>query len=239
MGGVITSRIIVQRLSSYQWLVRSRILDDKPLHVVARLLYALKESIIDLKKSYQLLKEPPSPSNRANPRYFPFVSSFHDAGKRVQFIYEALERGPRCVTFKAIREDSKDSIVVKFVRSYGKEAHKWMAERGMAPRLIAFEELGSGHDDFNMVVMDYVCGSTLYALYPPPGELPLDVRCSIERALEILADGGFVYGDLRRPNIMLADGHGPIDSLIRFVDFDWAGEEGPDLLYPCFLSPVI
>ncbi|KAH9960083.1 hypothetical protein BJV74DRAFT_954596 [Russula compacta] len=240
MGAVITSRVIVQRLSSYEWLGCSRILDDKQVFVAARLLYALRQGIDDLKAYYGTLETLSVIPGHIHPRFCPFISSFHDAltGSVVDFTYVApLEFDPRSVTFKAIRQDTSETIVVKFVRRYGKEAHEWMAEHGQAPRLIRFEELGPEYDDMNVVVMEYVVGDTLHTLYPD--ELPPDVRSGVESALDVLTSGGFVFGDLRRPNVMLADGPGAIASRIRFIDFDWAGKEGPNLRYPFHISSFV
>lgn len=167
-----------------------------------------------------------------HPRFCPSISSFHDALTEsvVDFTYVApLELDPRCVTFKAIRQDTSETIVVNFVRCYDKEGHERMAEHGQAPRLTRFEVLGPDYDDMNVVVMEYVVGHALHTMYPD--ELPPDVRSGIESALDVLVGGGFVFGVLRRPNVMLADGPGPIVSHIRFIDFDWAGKEGPDLRY--------
>ncbi|KAH9986762.1 hypothetical protein BJV74DRAFT_796731 [Russula compacta] len=168
----------------YEWLGCSRILDDKQVFVVACLLYALRQRIEDLK------------------------GLLWNAGNTLQsvvdFTYVApLELDPQCVTFKAIRQDTSESIFVKSVRRYGREAHEWMAEHGQAPRLIRFEALGPDYDDMNVVVMEYVVGHTLHTLYPD--ELPPDVRSGVESALDVLISGGFVFGDLRRPNVMLVD----------------------------------
>ena len=113
----------------------------------------------------------------------------------------------------------------------------WMAEHGYAPRLIRFEALGPDCDDMRMVVMNYVTGHTLQTLYPD--KLPPDVRNGIESALDVLISGGFVFGDLRKQNVMLEDGLDPIASRIRFIDFDWAGKEEPDLRYPFHISSFV
>lgn len=59
--------------------------------------------------------------------------------------------------------------------------------------------------------------------------------------MEVLNEGGFVFGDLRRLNIMLADKANPHsdDSCIRFIHFDWVGKEGKDLRFPFHLSGMI
>lgn len=203
-------------------------------------MYALRQSIDDLKAYYEMLETLPVIPGHVHPRFCPSVSSFFDTRTEcvVKFTYiTPLELDPRCVTFKAVRQDTQETIVVKFVRRYGKEAHEWMAERGHAPRLIQFETLGSDHHDMNAVVMDYVVGHTLQTLYPD--KLLPDVRSGVKGALEVLNSGGFVFGDPRKPNVMLADGLDPIASRIRFIDFDWAGKEGLDLRYPFHISSDI
>jgi hypothetical protein len=38
---------------------------------------------------------------------------------------------------------------------------------------------------------------------------------------------------------MLEDGLNPIARRIRFIDFDWAGKEEPDLQYPFHISSFV
>jgi hypothetical protein len=131
-------------LPHYEWLSCSRILDDKQVFVVVRLLYALRQSI-----DYGTLTTLSVILGYVHPRFCPSISSFHDSGTErvVNFIYVApLELDLRCVTLKAIWQDTCETIVVKFVRRYGKEVHECMAEHGYAPRLIRFEALGPDYD---------------------------------------------------------------------------------------------
>lgn len=50
-----------------------------------------------------------------------------------------------------------------------------------------------------------------------------NVRSQVQRALELLHDGGLVFGDLCPPNVMILK-----DSKIKIklIDFNWMGVEG-------------
>ncbi len=56
----------------------------------------------------------------------------------------------------------------------------------------------------------------------------------LERALNILHGEGLVFGDLRRPNIMIMPGPNK-DDTVRLIDFDWAGKEN-EARYPIHLN---
>ncbi|KAJ3795603.1 hypothetical protein GGU11DRAFT_837427 [Lentinula aff. detonsa] len=246
MGAVLTSRVITQRLSPYEWLGCSRVLDDAQVLQVARRLYALRLSIADLKEYYQNLPSPVVQPNHIHPRFCPCINSFSLDGKDVSFVYvQPLERGPSSVIFKAVRCDTKSPIVIKFARRYGEDAHKWMADKGLAPKLLTCKSLGADYDDLLLVVMDFVEGQTLHDAYDSTEPLPKDVRDSVRKALDVLAQGDFVFGDLRRPNVMLENENEgeklevPLEKRIRFIDFDWAGREGSDLRYPFHLASVV
>ncbi|KAN0112154.1 hypothetical protein V8E52_007894, partial [Russula decolorans] len=61
----------------------------------------------------------------------------------------------------------------------------------------------------HMVVMDYV-----HAKLKPPQ----DARLQVEKVLTQLHDQGYVFGDLREPNILF-----DTDNQVKFIDFDWCG----------------
>ncbi len=75
-----------------------------------------------------------------------------------------------------------------------------------------------------MVVMDLVNGRDAYQEFRF-SELPLTVLDDVELALKILHDADLVFGDIRRPNIMVFKSQGKGDEDWRGlpVDFDWAG----------------
>ncbi|KAJ3782759.1 hypothetical protein GGU10DRAFT_297341 [Lentinula aff. detonsa] len=246
MGAVLTSRVITQRLSPYEWLGCSRVLDDDQVLQVARRLYALRLSIADLKEYYQNLPSPVVQPDHIHPRFCPCIKSFSLDGENVQFVYvQPLQRDPSSVTFKAIRSDTQSPIVIKFARRYGEDAHKWMADKRLAPKLLTCESLGEKYGNLLLVVMEFVEGQTLHDAYDSTEPLPENVRYGVRKALDVLAQGDFVFGDLRRPNVMLENENedeeleDPLEKRIRFIDFDWAGREGSDLRYPFHLASVV
>lgn len=255
LGAVITSRTIVQRLSGYEWYALSRVIDDARVMAVARRLYALNQSIQELTTYYENLVVPEKvDASLIHPRFCPFINSFTENGKTVEFTYiRPLEREPSCVIFLARRNDDEEEIVVKFVERYGAEAHNWMADADYAPKLIYHEKLeerfGQGYDNLALVVMGHVQGQTLHERYGD-GSLPNGLYEAVENALEHLSKGKFILPDIRRPNLMLLGTPGELDKLdddrdegygkrLRVIDFDWACKEGSGMRYPFHLSKDI
>lgn len=66
------------------------------------------------------------------------------------------------------------------------------------------------HSDFmHLVVMEYVDARS---------DTPQDVHKQIEDIIYLLHSQGYVFGDLRRPNILF-DTHGKV----KLIDFNWSG----------------
>ncbi|KAG7090483.1 hypothetical protein E1B28_009597 [Marasmius oreades] len=245
VGAVTTSRTIVQRLTPYEWLAVSRAMDDAQVLRVARILYALRVAIHeDLRNYYKDLKPPTVLEGHVHPRHCPFISSFElvedeQQARPVEFDYvKPLERGHTCAAFLVRRRDVNELAVVKFVRRYGADAHRLMADEGLAPALIHYGPLGDPHaPDLHIVVMEHVVGRTLYDLYGD-GDLPGGVKSAIQDALKKLNHGGFIFPDLRRPNVMVTTGgdDGNVEGYLRFVDFDWVCQKDEGMRYPCHLS---
>jgi len=241
MGAVLTTQTIVQRLSAYEWLGCSRILDDAQVIESSRRFYALRLALRELEDYYLQLLPPIVPDGGIHPRFCPSITSFVDSttGHSVDFDYvRPFEEEPTCVTFLSRRRDTQEEVVVKFVRRYGKEAHEWMAERTWAPRLLHHGILGAGYGDLALVVMEYVKGRTLEERYPT--RITTHVRDSVARCLNAFNEAGFLFADLRRPNIMRVDDtEESAEGSIRFIDFDWACKEGDGARYPVHLSSFV
>jgi RIO-like serine/threonine protein kinase len=90
-----------------------------------------------------------------------------------------------------------------------------------------------------MVVMELVEGCDAYQKFKYK-ELPSAVMKDVELALKKLHDAGLVFGDLRRPNVMVYKPQGKDDEEWRglLVDFDWAGPVG-EVKYPPMLNKKI
>ena len=71
-----------------------------------------------------------------------------------------------------------------------------------------------------VVVMDYVSGPMVEGVLTNPAHI-----ASLRSAITTLHEHGLVFGDLRKPNVLLV-GDGVV-----LVDFDWCGKEG-EARYP-------
>ncbi|CAA7260518.1 unnamed protein product [Cyclocybe aegerita] len=111
--------------------------------------------------------------------------------------------------------------VVKFTSQYCKEAHELMFNEGVAARLLHC----GWEDSVGMyVVITEFLEEPKHASPSPEGLERL------RKALETFHRKGFVFGDLRMPNIILdTDGHP------RLIDFEWSGREG-EVQYPANLN---
>jgi serine/threonine protein kinase len=239
LGVVITDFVIVQRLSECSWVGLDSILSESHIAHVAGVLWALKTSLGILHSYYENLH--PTSHSLANSRYFPSIMTYPDGnGAVVEFDYVGfLENTPDCATLRA-RTKAGRNIVVKFVERYGERAHRVLAGEGLAPALLycgspCSDQKDPSYQSISMVVMEYVDGDTL-AVKRGSGidEVTVKtVRSEVQRALELLHDQGLVFGDLRRPNIMITK-----DGRVKLIDFNWAGEEG-QAKYPSLISQEI
>ena len=236
LAGVFTDRFIVQRLTDMKWMALSSTEEDNRVYLNARVLVALRECLVKLKAFYLGLQDiPPFVANEPHPRYFPYPTSFKaENGTLTHFRYLAsLEEDAGCVTYLADipNEAGVDpvKVVVKFVARYGEEVHKFLARHGHAPALRYCGPLPetklSGNftrpaqkaapglclrsDLMHMVIMDYI---------PPQSNTPPDVRKQIETVLTLLHSEGYVFGDLRKQNILF-----DADGKVKLIDFNWCG----------------
>ncbi|KAJ7080484.1 hypothetical protein C8R43DRAFT_872508 [Mycena crocata] len=122
-----------------------------------------------------------------------------------------------------LNDSASKEVVVKFSETYNADAHKTLAEIGLAPALHYSEPITGG---LVMTVMDRIYGRTAYQLsLLPNGEtcpLPRFVYDDVERAILKLREKTLVFGDLRLPNIMRR--HVKVHAML--IDFDWAGPDG-------------
>ncbi|KAG8213574.1 hypothetical protein J3R82DRAFT_10230 [Butyriboletus roseoflavus] len=203
MGGIITAKCVVQRLTDLLWLPVHSNLDNNQYYRIARIFYTLRESIQRLDLFYKTIKAV-TPLNisarqiRVHPRFCPTPNTYRYKNTLVKFPYRApLEQSDSCVTYRASTiEDKPRDIFVKFVTgpSYGEDAHEKMASLGFAPQL-----LYRFQDD-------------------------------LSRAFEELHAAGYVFGDLRESNVIVTSGLEGT-STAQLIDFDWAGKEG-EVKYP-------
>ncbi|KAI0250721.1 hypothetical protein BJV78DRAFT_530877 [Lactifluus subvellereus] len=245
MGSVFTDKFIVQRLTDARWMALSSTEEDDRVYYNARVFIALRECLAKLEKFYNGLKSPPLFPDKPHPRFFPHITSFptgdaHHTTTHFQYL-KSLEDDPACVTYLAEitghgqgdttppATEGGDKVVVKFVASYGVKVHEFLAQRGWAPVLRYYgpcplRETGLSNDfpeparcvlpglhlpsPMDIVVMDYI-----YSQSPPK-----DALLQIENVLAVLHAEGYVFGDLRQPNILFDTGG------VKFIDFNWSGK---------------
>ncbi|KAK0454099.1 uncharacterized protein EV420DRAFT_1273330 [Desarmillaria tabescens] len=238
MGAVLTAQPIVQRLTDFIWLGTSPAINDAQCIRIAGVLRALKAGIRILDDYYRDLVHLPLSSDDSHPRFYPFPTSFQNGNQpRVYFKYlQPLKPlDPACVVFLAETITDKSKVVVKFVQTYGVEAHRLLAQHHLAPHLLYCEHLGkdsAGYGALKMVVMGYVEGEAATEMFD--GALAPKVVGDLERALNILHGEDLVFGDLRESNIMIVPGPNEADT-VRLIDFDWAGKE-KEVRYPIHLN---
>jgi hypothetical protein len=126
--------------------------------------------------------------------------------------------------------DAGEKVVVKFVARYGEQVHRFLAEQAYAPALryygpipipdapqfepslgpaeMARPGLALGFERMHMVVMNYV------ETFRPPENAYEQVREVLLR----LNSEGYIFGDLRRPNILFDP-----EGNVKFIDFNWCG----------------
>jgi Protein kinase domain len=237
LGSVFTDKVIVQRLTDMRWMALSSTEEDNRIYHNARVLIALRKCLKTLEIYYKNLndsKPTPIVDGKTHPRLYPYPTSFTDHTQKtdVHFKYvRSMEDNGICVTYLAEITDKDgaatgDSVVVKFVASYGEKVHEFLAHRGWAPTLRycgpLCEETGlSGpaqsappglhlRSNMRMVVMDYIDAL-------PWKKVP-NAREQIREVLTALHANGYVFGDLRPPNILFDK-----DKKVKLIDFDWSG----------------
>ncbi|KAG5634558.1 hypothetical protein H0H81_001534 [Sphagnurus paluster] len=235
LGVVFTDGLIVQRLTDYIWAGLDSVLNETHISRVARIFYALKGGLDNLKSYYEKVE---LPSNLpAESRYFPSITAYSIGNELVHFKYVGfLEDSPDCTTLHAQTLTTPPlDIVVKFVDRYGERAHRLLADNGLAPELLycgspGLNEEEPSYESLSMIVMGFVKGKTL-AKSKLNQETAEMVRRTLEDALNMLHDNGLVFGDVRSPNVMITPAKG-----VKLIDFNWAGEEG-QAKYPYLISP--
>jgi hypothetical protein len=216
--------------------------EDSRVYHNARVLIALRKCVKDLGEYYGTLnlkvsKSTPILDGKPHPRYFPYPTSFTliDGTPDIHFQYQCcLEDHPACVTYLAEITDENgemkgDRVVVKFVASYGEEVHKFLASNGWAPTLRYCGPLGRESElsdgfpgpakgappglhlgsNMRMVIMDYIDALP---------KAPQNAREQINEVLTALHTHGYVFGDLRLPNVLFDQ-----DGKVKLIDFNWCG----------------
>jgi hypothetical protein len=208
------------------------------VYYVAKVFDAVARAVKALGRDYFFLDPESRPEFRSPSLTYLPNSPFPAIGSsfkfKERFMYERrLRDSYRRSLFLA--EYQGRTVVVKFCERYGEDAHRMLADAGLAPRLHYCSKVVGG---LFMVVMEQVYGRDSYSEFRYR-DLPQSVLGDIEGALGKLHDAQLVYGDMRRPNIMVVkkskcrndDENSDSDSdedgwRGLLIDFDWSGRVG-------------
>ena len=205
----------------------------KQINYIAKVFYAVAQAVRTLRSYYHYLRlrdrfedSMPSPTFLPNSPlvgFLNFNSRFNVDGRRSIDYQRTIFRA----------EYDGKPVLVKFCEKYSEDAHRLVAAADLAPTL-HFCSLIIG--DIFMVVMDLVVGRDAYHEFLHR-DLPLTVLNDVKLALEKLHDAGLVYGDVRRPNIMVFKSQEKDEEVWRglLIDFDWAGPVGKTK-YPAMMN---
>ncbi|KAG8916803.1 hypothetical protein FRC01_002861 [Tulasnella sp. 417] len=146
------------------------------------------------------------------------------------------DRTGRAMFFAKAKQPGDEEValvLVRFSARYCREAHALLAEKDLAPKIFHYEELDNG---WVVVVMDCIDGQDLETARQ--WTVPSRTLKDVEEALRVLHEENLVFGDLRKPNILMCDRDAPGGGTEKggmLVDFDWAGKHG-EQRYPLSLN---
>ncbi|KAF9492953.1 hypothetical protein BDN71DRAFT_1509053 [Pleurotus eryngii] len=238
LGAVLTHKCIVQRLTDLVWLGISTSFEEQRCIRLSKLFHSLARGLCRLRDWFNTeLPNFPLTVTPSHQRFFPAITSYLGASGEVFFRYlRPLERDNACVIFLAeiVQPSGCEQgqlIVVKFAARYCVEAHELLAHADMAPKLLHCGQALPGRPGLLLVAMEYLSGVAAHCLTLEQWR-SYDINSNVGKIVGVLHGKGFVFGDLRTPNIMYVNG------LFKLIDFDWAGKEG-EARYPPFLSTGI
>ncbi|KAI0249171.1 hypothetical protein BJV78DRAFT_1130076 [Lactifluus subvellereus] len=234
MGGVFAHVPIVQPFTPYLYLGGHPFTREHVAYT-ARVFHVVAEAIHTLVDEYTKVRTRREIETPEAACLLPY-SSFGVNYNGVDLVYHerlpgasGVEDDPGRAMFRATLGTM--DVVVKFCETYCADAHMLLAEHKFAPRLYHFGRVSGG---LCMVVMELVSGSNAYHRFRAKDQykenpLPAHVRNDIRDAVKLLHENGLVFGDLRRPNIMVVSREtvtGTARQGGMLVDFDWAGVDG-------------
>ncbi|KAK7451192.1 hypothetical protein VKT23_012524 [Stygiomarasmius scandens] len=256
LGAVWADGFIVQRLTNLVFMAEQSTFIDDQIYRIACFFTNIGKALSKLKEHYVQVSNdndiPPPQIKHSASRFFPQVNKFkcRQTEQVIHFRYlNAInDSDPQNAIFlvETTNEDNQRNLIVKFSDRYGFDAHEFLASQGYAPQLY-YCGLIDGKTDVkdsihacgltrasagglytgpvHMIVMEYLTGKN--GLQLPVEEWPANARENISAAIVCLHDGGFVFGDLRKPNIVF------VGEKVNLVDFDWSGQA---VFYPTALS---
>ncbi|KAE9403785.1 hypothetical protein BT96DRAFT_878419 [Gymnopus androsaceus JB14] len=217
LGGVMNDRPQIEVLTacvpmSFHASNQEMLLD------LARTLTALHILFTDLGKLYDY----PPAANPSSPvqHSFPYPRSFKTGEETTSFTYVRRVDATRLVF--EINTEHNEKLFVKYARQYGERAHRKAYEIGLAPKLLACDDLEGG---WKLVVMasipaDYEAVDDIFKKVDVV--VKEEIKSKVREALEPFFEEGFIHGDLRPANIFFD----VKENKVLIIDYDWAGSVG-------------
>ncbi|KAH9027874.1 hypothetical protein EDB85DRAFT_1972594 [Lactarius pseudohatsudake] len=229
-GAILVDVFAVESFTGYIYLGGNPYAQESILHT-ARIFAAVSRAFLSLKRFYQDLKLKRTPQLCRlfpNPTYFAEKMPQSELTFSSRFEYEGRESSDyRRSLFRATYGDRE--VLVKFCERYHGDAHRLVAGAHYAPELFFCDWIRGG---VTMVIMKFIPGQDAYYRFKYI-DLPSDILDDVRSALGILHDSGLVFGDLRRPNIVI-DTTGRRDRAL-LIGFEWVGQDG-QARYPALLN---
>ena len=205
----------------------------------AQVFKALRDGLDELGAYYAELR-PPIRSNSeaysATPFIGPHLRELNYGNTSMKLRYSSrisYEKDKAVFKAHAVTDDRTvdQDVAVKFTSKYCREAHELLADHDppFAPKLLFCEKMADVGGLW-VVVMDYVESHAAAADPSTAATEKVKMKAEVGKAIQVLHDAGFVFGDLRDPNIIQAS-----SEKMFLVDFDWAGREG-EARYPATIN---
>ena len=205
---------------------------------IARFIGALRNYLKSLEGYYDNLAKggvPPvsntgSVTIRGAERRAPYPCQYTSLNTKetVEFEYIELLFDGKMV-FEAEELLSGQRVIVKFVQSYGEDAHRILDRDGAAAKLLGVDELPGG---WKMITMELLSPEKWIWLEDLSKEARQQYRGKVEEAISNLHKGGQVHGDVRACNIFVPKSSNGNEIQIKFIDFDEAGPPGTTVYPP-------
>jgi len=156
--------------------------------------------------------------------------------KKIQFVLESRHDEVDHRHLYRARLDSPISsdkpIYVKFSQRYSLDLHRFCASRGLAPRILGFQQLSGGWFVVAMEKIDIVNPASITS-FPEVEKWKTDIRTLVDE----FHQKDLVHGDLRLANFVFTENENPRRMLL--VDFDWGGKEGEAVFPHELLNPEL
>jgi serine/threonine protein kinase len=200
--------------------------------MATRFFYAFRNATSSLKEYYEKLDdEPPLIPLSAEEARFPYPVTFthlrHSAEIHFRLIHQLYQ--DKLIFLGITVPHVIPTILVKFVRRYGKDLHLHCAAMGRAPPLLGFQELPGG---WNMVVMEFMANYRPLSTFKEQSMLS-NLRITFMTLVDSFHKKNLVHGDLRATNVLVQKYGNELSMML--TDFDWAGSEG-EVRYPLCLN---